>query len=237
MKNISQIGFGFVILVLCVSVATSQNTNSKRKSAKRSAAAQPKAEPMTEPVIISRAEDYPLDVGVLPLTISNAVKTADFEDRSSNERLISELNDRIKVLETRKEDDYDQKQKRLSLNLDILTKAEQRGESLRKQSFELIEKENAVRTKLDQIEIDLRPESIDRQIAFAGSLRPEDLRAARKKSLEAERTNQQNLLLEIQRTRTAVEANVLKSDILVERLRAKLEAEIDAALIDTPTKP
>jgi predicted nucleic acid-binding Zn-ribbon protein len=123
------------------------------------------------------------------------------------------------------------------LNLDILTKAEQRVESLRKQSFEMTDKENAIRTKLEQIESDLRPESIERNIAFVGSLRPEELRTARKKSLESERTNLQNALTEIQRTRTNLDLNVQKADFLVERLRVKLEAEIDSALEDNPSKP
>ena len=188
-------------------------------------------------MIISRAEDYPLDGQVVPQTVSDAIKQADLADKDPNEKQFADLSNRIKAIEGDKKEDYDQKQKRLSLNLDILTKAEQRAETLRKQSFELMEKENSIRTRLDQIESDLRPESIDRQVAFAGSLRPEDLRAARKRSLEAERTNQQNLMAEVQRTRTAVDANVLKADQLVDRLRVKLEAEIDAALTDTPIKP
>ena len=129
------------------------------------------------------------------------------------------------------------KQKRLALNLEILIKAEQRAESLRKQSFELLEKENAIKTKLEQIENDLRPESIERSLAFVGSLRPEELRAARKKSLDAERSNLQTLLVEVQRTRTSVDTNVQKADQLVDRIRVKLEADIDTSLEDKPTKP
>lgn len=237
MKWITKAGFVALLGVLSFSVGFAQTSRSKRKTTKRTVAALPAPAPTDEPVIISRAEDYPLDNGLIPTSISEAVRKADLEERSGSEKIISDLNDRIRMLEIDKKDDYDQKQKRLAMNLDILTKAEQRSESLRKQSFELLEKENAIRNRLDQIESDLRPESIDRSVAFAGSLRPEDLRAARKRNLETERTNQQNFLLEIQRTRAAVDVNVQKSDLLVERLRVKLEAEIDAALSDTPQKP
>jgi predicted nucleic acid-binding Zn-ribbon protein len=120
------------------------------------------------------------------------------------------------------------------LNLDILTRAEQRSESLRKQVFELLEKESSIKTKLDSLEYDLRPESIDRTTAIVGSLRPEEIRASRKKSLESERTNLQNLLTEIQRTKTRLDMDLQRSDALVERLRNKFEKEIDTALDDEP---
>jgi len=224
-----------VMVVVCASVASAQTNSPKRSTARKTASVQPSPTPITEPVVISRAEDYPLDGQVVPRSVTEAAKQVSLED--PNEKIIADLNSRLKALEGDKKDDYDQKQKRLALNLDILTKAEQRAESLRKQSFELVDKENVIRTRLEQITSELRSESIDRSIAFTGSLRPEELRAARKKSLESERTNQTNMLTELQRARTALDINAAKADLLVERLRVKLEAEIDAALGDTPTKP
>jgi hypothetical protein len=47
------------------------------------------------------------------------------------------------------------------LNLDILTPAEQRAEGLRKQLLELIEKETLIKSRLAQIEEDMRHESIE----------------------------------------------------------------------------
>ncbi len=122
------------------------------------------------------------------------------------------------------------------MNLDILTKAEQRADSLRKQLFEMIEKESTIRTKLDQIENNIRPEVIDREIAFAGTMRPEELRNMRKKNMEIERTNLQSLLVEVQKTKANIDQNVQKADSLVEKLRVKLEKEIDDALADEPIK-
>jgi hypothetical protein len=127
---------------------------------------------------------------------------------------------------------YDEKQKRLMMNLDILTRAEQRTESLRKQLFEMIEKENTVKTRLDQIEYDARPEMIDRSAQLVGSLRPEEIRNNRRKSLDAERTNLQALLNEIQINRANLNTNLLRADAMVEKLRTKLEKEIDDALIE-----
>ena len=226
-----------LVFFAMVSLASAQSPRKKRKATSRAIPMQTLPAPTTEPVIISRAEDYPLGDVVLSPAIESALRSTDQVENNPDEKTIIELTDRIKALETAQKDDYDVKQRRLAMNLEILIKAEQRAESLRKQSFELLERENAIKTKLEQIENDLRPESIERSLAFVGSLRPEELRAARKKSLEAERSNLQTLLVEIQRTRTSVDANVLKADQLVDRLRVKLEADIDTSLEDKPTKP
>jgi hypothetical protein len=94
----------------------------------------------------------------------------------------------------------------------------------------MIEKESTVKTRLEQIENDSRPEMIDRSAAFAGSLRPEEIREARRKNMASEKQNLQNLLTEIQNSRASLETNLQKSDVLVEKLRFKLEKDIDDAL-------
>jgi hypothetical protein len=219
-------------LALVVGGADAQ-TSRTRKKARKPLAVQMIAAPTTEPVIISRAEDYPLDNPAFSTAVENVDQTVEAVEATNNsEKIIADLTGRIKVLESAKKEDYDQKQKRLAMNLEILTKAEQRVESLRKQSFDMLDKETSIKTKLEQIENDLRPESIDRNIAFQGSMRPEELRAARKRNLEAERGNLQNMLAEVQRTRSNLELSVQKAELLVEKLRTKLEAEIDEALKD-----
>src|SRR4030095_381707 len=179
MKILKSYRKAFLLVVLAVfafaSVASAQNSRRKRKATTRAVPVQTLPAPTTEPVIISRAEDYPLgDVGLSP-AIESALRSADQVENNPDEKTITELTGRIKALEAAQKDDYDVKQKRLAMNLEILIKAEQRAESLRKQSFELLDKENSIKTKLEQIENDLRPESIDRSLAFAGSLRPQEL--------------------------------------------------------------
>ncbi|MCY7345192.1 MAG: hypothetical protein LH614_03145 [Pyrinomonadaceae bacterium] len=156
---------------------------------------------------------------------------------TGSEARIRELTERIRSLESNKRNDYDTKQKRLLLNLDILSRAESRAESLRKQLFEMIEKEASVRTRLEQISFDARPETIERSTAFVGGLRPEELRDQRKKSLEAEKRNLESLLTQIQNSRSSLEENVSKADFLVEKVRLKLDKEIDDALADDKSNP
>lgn len=126
----------------------------------------------------------------------------------------------------------DDKSKSLLTSLDIITKGEQRVESLRRQLFEVMDKESSLRAKIDQLEIDARPENIDRNLAFSGSLRPEELRDARRKAIEAERKNAQLTLVDIQSLRSALEGNLTKAETLVEKLRQKFEKDIDSALTE-----
>jgi hypothetical protein len=219
-------------LFLSIPDANAQGT--RRKRVPPTSARTVPVQPQTEPLIISRAEDFP-DTETQPV-VTTPVPSSDEPVRAADEsaKTIEDLKNRVKSLESGKKADQDEKQKRLLMNLDILSKAEQRSESLRKQLFEMIERESAIRTKLDLIEVDIRPDSIERSVAFAGTLRPEELRNIRKKNLEVERTNLQSLLGEIQRTKTSLELNVQKADILVDKLRSKVEKEIDAALIDDP---
>lgn len=214
----------------------SGQTNRRRRTSTPIPAPSPTPATTSEPLIISRADEFPDENSQAIPPDPNEVRPG--ADTSSIVSL-EDLGNRIKNLEAARNIrpvDPDEKQKRLLLNLDILTRAEQRAEGLRKQVFEMIEKENTVKTKIDSLEYGLRPEEIDRSTAFIGSLRPEEIRASRKKSMEAEKTNLQSLLTQIQRTRTTLEASLLRSEELVEKLRLKFEKEIDNALIEEPDK-
>ncbi len=172
-----------------------------------------------------------------PSPVETTVESISAPDNSAETRLpndtrISELSDRIKSLESTKTSEYDAQQKRLLLNLDILSRAETRAESLRKQLFEMIEKESGVQTRLEQIGYDVRPEVIERSTAFVGSMRPEEVRDQRRKGLEAEKRNLESLLTQIQTSRANLEENVSKADFLVEKVRLKLDKDIDDALTE-----
>lgn len=226
---------GFFVSVIQVDAQTKKKTTRKKKTT--TSVPQPVPQ-QTVPVIVSTADQYQnqnqqLITGNTDNQTETQIQT---EPETFDQKLdkinirLNELNTRLNSVDSKEKREYEEKQKRLLLNLDILTRAEQRAESLRKQLFELTEKENAIRTKLEQIEYDLRPEMIERQIAFVGTLRPEELRDKRKKSLESEKSDLETLLTEIQTTRASLEVNVQKADQLVEKLRFRLEKDIDDAL-------
>jgi septal ring factor EnvC (AmiA/AmiB activator) len=222
-----------VLLCVFVSIAVINAQTSRRKKTVQPVVSSTPPLSQTVPEIISRAEDIPSENQTIiteNLPPSDA-QTLEEKIDKFNTRM-KEMNTRLKSLESTQKNEYDEKQKRLLLNLDILTRAEQRAESLRKQLYELIEKENSVKTRLEQVEYYLRPEMVERSAAFSGSLRPEEIRDQNKKSLETEKAKLDALLTQIQANRANLEANVQKADALVEKVRAKTEKEIDDALAE-----
>ena len=99
----------------------------------------------------------------------------------------------------------------------------------------MIEKENTVRSRLDQLEFESRPEVIERALQLNGSMKPEDVRDNRRKSLNAEKATLNSLLTEIQSSRASLNLNFMKAEQMVELLRVKLEKDItDSFLKDEP---
>lgn len=124
----------------------------------------------------------------------------------------------------------DAEQKRLIFYLDVLTKLEQRAESLRSQLINMIEKQNTVSTKLQQVEYNLRPEVISGYTSLSGSFRPEDLREQREAELEIEKKNLENLLGQIDSSISSLENNLRRADQMAESVRAAFEAVLAEAL-------
>lgn len=213
----------------------------RRKTTLPQPVASPTPKPNTDvPEVISRANDYVNNPQIVEPETQPAETIEQPQPESETEKLnkrIKELNSRIQSLEGNKQNQYDAKQKRLLLNMDILSRAEQRAESLRKQLFEVIDKESSIQSRLDQLSFDLRPEMLERSVAFAGSLRPEEIRDTRRKTIESEKRKLESLLTQIQNSRISLEANVQKADELVEKIRFKLEREIDNALAEDPDQP
>ena len=222
-----------LLLAALFAVSADGQTNNRRRQTR------PTPTPTrvnAEPAVISRADEYPV-VTLEPIQApedGNAVRTD-----TGGSQTIEELRERLMLLEANnKAKDPDAKQRRIALNLDILTKSEQRSEGLRKQLFEMIEKESNIRGRIDQIDNDMRPETLERSLAIVGSLRPEELRAQKRRSLELEKRNQEALLIEVQKNRNNIEQSLQRADALVEKLRVRIEKEIDDALgEDEPIRP
>lgn len=220
----------FVLVIAISAIVAVANGQTRKTGSTKKPTPSPTPRILTGAEIISQSTEGELldpTVGITPEKTPETVVSND-----PNDATIRELKARIKKLESTRTNEYDEQQKRLMLNLDILTRAEQRSESLRKQVFEMIEKENSLLSRMTQLETDLRPEAVERSAAFAGSMKPEEVREIRKKALESERRNLQALLTEITNSRSALQATLLRADQLVERLRFRLEADIDVLIGD-----
>ena len=194
----------------------------------------PTPSPIIEPEIVSRAGDYDENQTNIVTTGTTAATTAEAIENEQLKDRIKQLKEKIKTLEnSRPTNDAADPDKKLLMSLDILSRAEARAETLRRQFSEVTEKENTLKTRIEQINYEMEPAMLERSTALAGSLRPEDLRDARKKSLQAEKDNLENLLFQIQTNRSNLETSVQRADAIVEKIRLKFEKEIDTVLEDS----
>ena len=112
---------------------------------------------------------------------------------------------------------------RYHLDMERLTRAEQRAEQLRSQLLATESKMADIEAKLEQIEYAIKPENIERATQGYGSLRPEEARETRRRQLEGERgrLRAQYKILETSKTRLLTASATADSE--VDTLRAKLQ--------------
>src|ERR1051325_747424 len=162
--------------------------------------------------------------------------TEEDETQSTIKNLTNQVNRLNDKLTQRQEDD------RYQLDMERLTRAEQRAEQLRGQLMDVQAKIADFEARLEQIEFALRPENIEASTAGYGSTRPEVARDTRKKQLEGERGRVQAQLKLAETSRSRLELAVTNADAEVDNLRAKLEqrrAQMDAQPVETqsPARP
>jgi hypothetical protein len=140
---------------------------------------------------------------------------------------LREISERVLTADANQRGSANDKQNSIAANLDLLTRAEQRAEIMRKQLIELIEKETSFKSRLVQIDEDMRPESIERFISLNGSTRTAELRDVRRRILENERRGVENLVNQTSQSRVRLEDDVKQADSMVFRLRQRLLPLID----------
>jgi len=123
-----------------------------------------------------------------------------------------------------------EKQQRLIMGLEILVRAEQRVATLQKFQIDLVEKEGLTRARLAQVERDLRPQSIDRSVAFEGTTQTEEIRESKRQTLQAERISLQALLPQIQSNLSDASSQVREAQSLAQRLRRTFLPQIEREL-------
>jgi hypothetical protein len=137
------------------------------------------------------------------------------------------ISDELLAPDKKNEDKSVDTVKRVTINLDLLTHAEERAEVLRKQLIDLIEKETAYKSRMAQFDEDLRPENIDRSMAGVGGTRTAEMRDTRRRVLENDKRGVENLLNVTVQSRIRLEEDVRQADLLVTKLRQRLFPLID----------
>lgn len=153
-----------------------------------------------------------------PSKNNTAKKSADADMQRTINQLSNQVDKLSDKLTQMQEND------RTLIDMERLTRAEQRAENLRAQQLETESKLADAQSKLEQIEYDLRPENIERASGY-GTLHPEEAREARRRQLENEKTRllAQTRILETSRAR--LETSVNTADAEVDSLRQRIELQ------------
>lgn len=128
---------------------------------------------------------------------------------------VDKLNDKLTQM---------QQNDRTLIDMERLTRAEQRSESLRMQQVEVESKLADLQSKLENIEYMLRPENIERAAGY-GTVHPEEARETRRRQLENERTRVQAQVRILETSRGRLETAVRTADAEVDSLRRKIELQ------------
>src|SRR6185437_4932502 len=117
------------------------------------------------------------------------VTTPEPTEQENMQQTINQLSTQVNKLTDRltqmQEDD------RYQLDMERLTRAEQRAEQLRSQLMDIQSKIADFESKLEQIEWAIKPENIERATQGYGTVHPEEARESRKRQLESERSRVQ----------------------------------------------
>ena len=115
-------------------------------------------------------------------------------------------------------------QQRTLVDLERLTRAEQRADSLRGQLRTVTDREFELQAKLEQLTYELQPDVIQQRTALVGAVRPDAVRESLQRQLENERTRVRQQLELTTQSRTRLERSIQDADTEVERLRSRLDA-------------
>ena len=115
-------------------------------------------------------------------------------------------------------------EQRTLVDLERLSRAEQRAEGLRAQLRDVMDKEFALQERSAQIEDEVQPDAIERRAALIGSTRPSEVRDQIRRSLERERERLRVQLEMLTNSRARLEAAIVTAEAEVEKLKQRLDA-------------
>ena len=109
-------------------------------------------------------------------------------------------------------------------------------EKLRAQLLEVQGKEDGLRTRLAQLEENLKPENIERSLAGVGSTRPEEVRESRRRQLTVERDGVLAQLKTIETSRQRLEAAIAKAEVSTYHQSARPSPTAESQLLIASTQ-
>lgn len=160
-----------------------------------------------------------------PRRTTTAPDTEQQQEREQQRQLRDTVNNLSTQVERISDDLTEMKtEQRVLFELERLTRAEQRAESLRSQLRDVTDKEFQFQERLAQIEDELDPAAIQRRAAVYGTMNPSALREQMARGLERERERVRKQLELTTNSRIRLEAAVATADQEVDKLRQRVDA-------------
>ena len=110
-----------------------------------------------------------------------------------------------------------------------LLKEEHRVETLQKELGDIGARETSLQNRLDEIELQMRPDQIEQARAGVGSMRPEEDREAMKQRLTNEKRRMQTQLDQFQQNRVRIQSSISSAEASIITLRQRLKDAVRAA--------
>jgi chromosome segregation ATPase len=210
----------FVLIAGCLIDAGAQRRRHRRR--------RPATPRITNPAITAPADSASAATESGTATDNQTGAEPKADDPTEMRRTIRSLSTQVDKLNEKLSEM--QESQRSMVDLERLTRAEQRGEGLRAQLRDVQEKETQVQARADEIEYALQPANIERAVAMYGTTHPEEAREQRRKQLEAEKAKVRAQLDTLEQSRARLETAIAAADVEVDRLKEKIDAA-DAAAI------
>ena len=121
-------------------------------------------------------------------------------------------------------------QQRLLFAFEMLNRAETRLATLQILKIQLAEREATTKRRIAQIDDSLRPEIVDRTLN--GTLDAEQVRAARRRTLQNEKNDLTKLLYEIQNSISDTDSEIFQTQLFLKKTRQRIFPEIEKELTD-----
>ena len=226
-RSIRQIAIVVLALFVIAGVSLVDSNAQRRKRKRRS---RPSAPLITNPAINQPGDNANSNTSS---DAQNSNENTNANTQSQDQQTIRSLSSQVDRL-TEKISQMDEAQRSL-VDLERLSRAEQRASALRTELRDVQSKESDLQARAEDLDYALKPENIERSIAGYGTTHPEELREQRRKQLEGEKERVRKQLAQLSASRAQLELAIASSDIELERLHKRLDASDAAAIQNAKT--
>jgi len=230
-RSIRQIAIAVLALFIIAGVSLVDSSAQRRRRRHRS---RPSAPRITNPAIYQPTDNA--NSNASSDTVNNNESTnanTQSPDPEAMKQTIRSLSSQVDRL-TEKISQMDEAQRSL-VDLERLSRAEQRDSSLRSELRDVQAKESDLQARAEEIDYALKPENIERSVAGYGTTHPEELREQRRRQLESEKERVRKQLAQLASSHTQLEQGIAAADVELERLHKRLDAADAAAIQNAKT--